>query len=97
MGGRFGKGMRRGWQFWPRWEDIEDAYGGSSPHPLSTCKSCVSIGKLAAMISAVNSTCGAEAEAAAEEDAAAKAEAGGVHGGNICSHFLDRGSEASAV
>ena len=24
---------------------IEDACGGSSPHPLATCRSCVSIGK----------------------------------------------------
>ena len=34
------------------------------------------------MISAMNSTCGAEAEPAVEEDAEAEAEAGGVHGGN---------------
>ena len=49
------------------------------------------------MISAVNSTCGAEAEPAAEEDAEAEAEAGGVHGRNNCSQFSDRGSEASVV
>ena len=51
------------------------------------------------MISAVNSTCGAEAEPAAEDDAGAEAEAeaGGVHGGNNCRQFSDRGSEASAV
>ena len=48
------------------------------------------------MISAVNSTCVAEAEPAAEEDAEAKAEAGGVHGRNNCSQFSDSGSEASA-
>ena len=57
----------------------------------------MSIGKIAAMISAANSTCGAEAEAAAEDDAEAAAEAGGVHGRNNCSEFSDRGSEASAV
>ena len=49
------------------------------------------------MISAGSSTCGAEAEPAAEDDAGAEAEAGGVHGRNICSQFSDRGSEASAV
>ena len=43
------------------------------------------------MISAVNSTCGAE------EDAEAEAEAGAVHGRNNCSQFSNRGSEASAV
>ena len=75
---------------------IEDAYGGSSPHPLATCRSCVIIGKIAAMISAVNSTCGAEAEPAAEEDAEAKAEAGEVHGRNNWRQLSDRGSEASA-
>ena len=74
---------------------IEDACGGSSPHPLATCRSCVSIGKIAAMISAVNSTCRAEAEpAAAEDDAEAEAEAGRVHGGNNWSQFSDRCSEA---
>ena len=49
------------------------------------------------MISAVKSTCGAEAEPAAEDDVEAEAEAGGVHGGNNCRQFSDRGSEASAV
>ena len=49
------------------------------------------------MISAVNSTCGAEAEPAAEEDAEAEAEAGGVHSRNNCSQFSNRGSEGSAV
>ena len=39
---------------------------------------------------------GAEAEPAAEEDAEAEAEAGGVHGGNNCRQFPDRGSEAGA-
>ena len=78
---------------------IEDAYGGSSPHPHTICRSCVSIGKMAAMISAGRSTCGAEAEPAAEDDAEAEAEAeaGGVHGRNNCSQFSDRGSEASGV
>ena len=47
------------------------------------------------MISAVDSTCEAEAEPAADDDA--EAEAGAVHGGNICRQFSDRGSEASAV
>ena len=47
------------------------------------------------MITAVNSTCRAEAEpAAAEDDAEAEAEAGRVHGGNNCSQFSDRCSEA---
>ena len=47
------------------------------------------------MISAVNSTCGVEAEpAAAEDDAEAEAEAGRVHGGNNCSQFSDRCPEA---
>ena len=54
------------------------------------------ITKMAAMISAINSTCGAEAEPAAE-DAEAEAEAGGVHGRNYCSQFWDRGSEPSAL
>ena len=50
------------------------------------------------MISAVNSTCGAEAEpAAAEDEAEAEAEAGRVEGGNNSSQFSDRGSEASIV
>ena len=44
----------------------------------------MSIGKIAAMISARSSTCGAEAEPAAEDDAEAEAEAGGVHGRNSC-------------
>ena len=44
------------------------------------------------MVSAVNSTCGTEAEAAAEDDAEAEAEAGSVR-----SHFSDRGSEVSVV
>ena len=48
------------------------------------------------MIYAVNSTCGAEAEPAAEDDEA-EAEAGGVHGRNNYRQFSDRGSEASAV
>ena len=55
------------------------------------------LGRIAAMISAVNSTCGAEAEPAAEEDAETEAEAGGVRGRNNCSQFSHRGSEASAV
>ena len=53
------------------------------------------------MVSAVNSTCGAEAEPAAEEDAEAEAEAeaeaGAVHGRHNCSQFSNRGSEASAL
>ena len=49
------------------------------------------------MISAGSSTCGAEAEPAAEDDAEAEAEAGGVHGRNNYSHFSDRGSQASVV
>ena len=45
---------------------LEDARGVSSPHPHTTWRSCVSIGKIAAMISTVNSTAsGAEAEPAA--------------------------------
>ena len=55
------------------------------------------LGKVAAMISAVNSTCGAEAKPAAEEDAEAKAVAGGVHSRNNCHQCSDRGSEASVV
>ena len=77
---------------------MEDACGGSSPHPHTTCRSCVSIWKIAAMISAVNSTCRAEAEAAAaEDDAEAEAEAGRVHGGNHCRQFSDRCAEANTV
>ena len=57
----------------------------------------MSIGKIAAMISVGSSTCRAEAEPAAEDDAEAEAEAGGVHGTNNCSQFSNRGSEASAV
>ena len=49
------------------------------------------------MISAGSSTCGAEAEPAAEDDTEAEADAGGVHGSNNCSQFLGRGSEAIAV
>ena len=49
------------------------------------------------MISAGSSTCGAEAEPAAEDDAEAEAEADAVHGINNCSQFSDGGSEASAV
>ena len=81
----------------PRGRVIEDACGGSSPHPHTTCRSCVSIGKIAAMISAVNSTCRAEAAAAAEDDAEAEAEADRVHGGNHCSQFSDRCAEAKTV
>ena len=68
---------------------IEDACGVSSPLPHATCRSCVSIGKIVAMISAVNSsTRGAEAEPAeAEDDAEAEAEAGRVHGGYNCNQF----------
>ena len=49
------------------------------------------------MISAGSSTCGAEAEPAAEDDAETEAEAGGDHGRNNCSQFSDRGSEVSAA
>ena len=56
-------------------EFIEDACGGSSPHPHTTCRSCVSIGKIAAMISAMNSTCRAEVEPATDD---AEAEASRV-------------------
>ena len=49
------------------------------------------------MISAGSSTCGAEAEPAAEDDAEAEAEACAVHGRINCSQFPDGGSEASAV
>ena len=65
---------------------IEDAYGGSSPHPLSTCRSCV--GKIAAMISAMNSTCG-------EKQNQQQKTTQKLHGRNNYSHFSDRGSEAS--
>ena len=55
------------------------------------------VGKIAAMISAGSSTCGAEAESAAEDDAEAEAEAGGVLGRNNGSQFSDRCSEGSAI
>ena len=49
------------------------------------------------MISVVDSTCRAEAEPAAEDDAEAEAEAGRVYGGSNCNQFSDRCSEASVV
>ena len=66
---------------------IEDACGVSSPRPHTTDRTCVSIGKIVAMISAVNSTCRAEAEPVAEDDAEAEAEAGGC----FLSHQKDGG------
>ena len=57
----------------------------------------MSIRKIVAMISAVNSTCRAEPAAAAEDDAEAEAKAGRVHGENSCSLVSDRCSEASVV
>ena len=49
---------------------------------------------IVAMISAGSSTCGAEAEPAAEDDEEAETEAGIVSGGNNCSQFADRCPEA---
>ena len=58
--------------------------------PTQSAGPVCALGKIAAMISAVNSTCRAEAEPAAEDDAEAEAEAeaGRVHGGNNCRSFL---------
>ena len=57
------------------------------------------MGKIGAMLSAMNSSCAAEAEAAraAEGDAEAEAEAARVHGGNCCGQFSDRCSGIAVV
>ena len=67
--------------------------------PLSTCRSCVSVGKDSGNDFRHELYLRSEAEPAAEEDAEAEAEAeaGGVHGRNNCSQISDRGSEASVV